>query len=79
MARELGKDKITVNAVAPGVIETNMTKNIPFIKKKIILSMIPAGRIGTPEDVANLVAFLASEKSSYITGQVIRVDGGFSF
>ena len=79
LAKELGKDGITANAVAPGVIDTDMTKNIPFIRKKIILSMIPLGRTGTPEDVANLVMFLASEKSGYITGQVIRIDGGFSF
>ena len=79
LARELGKDKITVNAVAPGFIETQMTKDMPFIRKKIMLAMIPLGRAGVPEDVANLVSFLASEKSSYITGQVIRVDGGFSF
>ena len=79
LAKELGKQGITVNAVAPGVIETQMTKGIPFIRKKIILSMIPLGKIGMPQDVANVVAFLASEKSSYITGEVIRVDGGFSF
>ena len=79
LAKELGKYRITVNAVAPGFIETQMTKNISFIRKKIILAMIPLGRAGLPEDVANLVAFLASEKSSYITGEVICVDGGFSF
>ena len=79
LAKELGKDNITVNAVAPGVIDTDMTKNIPFIRKKIIVSMIPVGRTGTPEDIANLVVFLASDKSGYITGQVIRVDGGFGF
>lgn len=79
LAREIGKSKITVNAVAPGFVETQMTKDIPFLRKKIMLSMIPMGRAGTPEDIANLAAFLASEKSSYITGQVIRVDGGFSF
>ena len=79
LAKELGKRKITVNAVAPGFIDTHMTKNIPFIRRKIIMAMIPLGRAGIPEDVANLVAFLASDKSGYITGEVICVDGGFSF
>jgi len=79
LAKELGKRKITVNAVAPGFIDTQMTKSIPFIRRKIIMAMIPLGRAGLPEDIANLVAFLASEKSSYITGEVICVDGGFSF
>ena len=79
LAKELGKNKITVNAIAPGYIETNMTKDIPFIRKKIILVMIPLGRTGIPEDVAHLVAFLASDKAGYLTGEVIRVDGGLSF
>lgn len=79
LAKELGKHKITVNAVAPGFIDTEMTKNISFIRKKIMLAMIPVGRAGLPEDVANLVAFLASGKSGYITGEVICIDGGFSF
>lgn len=79
LAKELGKYKITVNAVAPGFVETDMTKNIPFIRKKIIMAMIPLGKAGTAEDIANLVCFLASDKAGYITGEVIRVDGGFSF
>ena len=79
LAKELGKRKITVNAVAPGFVETQMTKNIPFLRKKIIMAMIPLGRAGLPEDIANVVAFLASDKASYITGEVIRVDGGLSF
>lgn len=79
LAKELGKRKITVNAVAPGFIETQMTKNVPFIRKKIMLAMVPLGRAGMPEDVANLVAFLASDKASYITGEVICVGGGLSF
>ena len=79
LARELGRRRITVNAVAPGFINTQMTKNIPFIRRKIIMAMIPLGRAGNAEDVANLVGFLASDKSSYITGEVICVDGGFSF
>lgn len=79
LAKELGKRKITVNAVAPGFIDTQMTKNISFIRRRIIMAMIPLGRAGNAEDVANLVAFLASDKASYITGEVICVDGGFSF
>ena len=79
LAKELGKRKITVNAIAPGFIETDMTKSIPFIKKKILLAMVPASRAGTPQDIANAVAFLASDKASYITGAVLRVDGGLNF
>jgi len=79
LAKELGRRRITVNAVAPGFIDTQMTKNIPFIRRRIIMAMIPLGRAGNAEDVANLVAFLASDKASYITGEVICVDGGFSF
>ena len=79
LAKELGKRRITVNAVAPGFIDTQMTKSVPFIRRKIIMAMIPLGRAGTTEDVANAVAFLASEKTGYITGEVICVDGGFSF
>lgn len=79
LAKELGKRHITVNAVAPGFIETQMTKGLSFIRKRIILTMIPIGRTGTPQDVANLVAFLASDKASYITGEVICIDGGLSF
>ncbi|MBI3026826.1 3-oxoacyl-[acyl-carrier-protein] reductase [Candidatus Woesearchaeota archaeon] len=79
LARELGKRRITVNAVAPGFIDTSMTKAIPFIRRKIILAMIPIGRAGTPFDIAGLVAFLASDKAGYITGEVIRIDGGLSY
>lgn len=79
LAKELGKRKITVNAVAPGFIDTQMTKSIPFIKRKILMEIIPLKRVGMPEDVANLVAFLASDKASYITGEVICIDGGLSF
>ena len=76
LAKELGRHGITVNVIAPGFIESEMTKKIGFLKKKILTYMIPLKRSGMPEDVANLAAFLASDKSSYITGQVISVSGG---
>jgi 3-oxoacyl-[acyl-carrier protein] reductase len=76
LARELGSRNICVNAVAPGLIETDMTAAFPTDAKKELEKEIPLGRLGTPEDVAGLVAFLASEEAAYITGQVIRVNGG---
>src|SRR3989344_49676 len=78
LAKELGRHGITVNAVAPGFIESEMTKKIPFLRRKIITYMIPLKRSGMPEDVANLAVFLASDKSGYITGQVISVSGGLA-
>ena len=75
-ARELAPRGITVNAVAPGFIDTPMTAGLPEKVKKAMLAQIPMGRIGQSEDVAEMVAFLASEKASYITGQVIHVNGG---
>ncbi len=78
LARELAGRKITVNAVAPGMIETAMTDAINDAAREKILAGIPFGEIGKPEDVANLVAFLASDESRYITGQVICVDGGMA-
>lgn len=79
LAKELGRRKITVNAIAPGFIESEMTDKIPFIRKKIIMSMIPLGRAGTNDEVADCAVFLASEKSAYITGEVINVNGGIGF
>ncbi len=76
VAREYGSKGITVNAVAPGFIQTAMTDGLPDAVKENYLKQIPLGRFGTPEDIANTVAFLASEKASYITGQVIEVTGG---
>jgi len=76
IAREAGSRNITVNAVAPGFIVTGMTDKLPSERKEAILAMVPLQRFGQPEDIAELVAFLASEKAGYITGQVITVDGG---
>jgi len=75
-AKELAPRGITVNAVAPGFIETDMTDALPENIKNSMLGLIPLGRAGKPEDVANMVAFLASEQAAYITGQVIHVSGG---
>ena len=76
IAREAGSRNITVNAVAPGFIVTGMTDKLPPERKEAILTMVPLRRFGQPEDVAELVAFLASERAGYITGQVITIDGG---
>jgi len=77
-ARELAGRNITVNAVAPGFISTDMTNALPDAAKENILSKVPMARGGRPEDVANAVAFLCSEESDYITGQVLCVDGGMA-
>ncbi len=76
MAREVASRNITCNAVAPGFIETAMTSMLSEDFKQNAVKMIPLGRVGTPEDVANAVAFLASEEASYITGHVLNVNGG---
>jgi 3-oxoacyl-[acyl-carrier protein] reductase len=75
-ARELAARNITVNAVAPGFITTDMTSELPEEVKGAMLKEIPLARFGQPEDVAQVVAFLASDASAYMTGQVLRVDGG---
>ena len=78
MARELASRNITVNAVAPGYIDTDMTQAMTDAAKEATLAQIPLKRVGTPKDIAETVAFLASDKASYITGQVISVDGGMA-
>ncbi len=75
-AKELAGKNVRANAVAPGFIETEMTRNLPAQAKDVAMSMIPLKRMGQPEEVARVVAFLASDDSSYLTGQVISVDGG---
>ncbi|MGQ9631699.1 MAG: 3-oxoacyl-[acyl-carrier-protein] reductase [bacterium] len=75
-ARELAPRGINVNAVAPGFIDTEMTRALPQAERDKILSRVPLGRLGQPEDVARAVAFLVSEDADYITGQVLTVDGG---
>jgi 3-oxoacyl-[acyl-carrier protein] reductase len=76
MARELAGRNITVNAVAPGFIETEMTANLPEAVRTEYVRLIPAGRLGTAEEIADAVLFLARPESAYITGQVIGVNGG---
>lgn len=76
LAKELGMKGITCNVVAPGVIDTQLSNNYNDEKRRRVLELIPIGRAGRPEDVALTVAFLASDASSYITGEVIKVDGG---
>lgn len=78
MARELASRGITVNAVAPGFVDTDMTQVLPENVREAATAQIPLGRFGKPEDIANMVAYLASGKASYITGQIISVDGGMA-
>lgn len=75
LARELGKDQIRVNAVAPGVTRTDMVAALPDEMVKRITATIPLGRVGEPEDVANAFVFLASDMASYVTGEILSVDG----
>ena len=76
LARELGPKGVRVNAVAPGITETDMMKAVPKEVIDPMIAQIPLRRLGQPEDIANAFVFLASDEASYITGQVIRIDGG---
>lgn len=76
MAKEVGSRGITVNTVAPGFIDTDMTRELADEHKQSLLSGIPLGRLGDPKEIANAVAFLASEGASYITGETLHVNGG---
>ncbi|WP_225721185.1 3-oxoacyl-ACP reductase FabG [Candidatus Vallotiella sp. (ex Adelges kitamiensis)] len=76
LAREIGSRNITVNCVAPGFIDTDMTRIMPAVQRAALDTYIPLGRLGTPEDVAHAVVFLASEKAGYITGTTLHVNGG---
>jgi 3-oxoacyl-[acyl-carrier protein] reductase len=76
LAQEMASRSITVNAIAPGYIATDMTKGLPDEVKQKILASVPLGRMGTPEDIAAAVKFLASDEAGYITGHVLAVNGG---
>lgn len=78
VAKELAARNVTVNAIAPGYIETDMTNSMPEKAREAVMSSIPMKRVGQGEDIANTVAFLASDEASYITGEVIKVDGGMA-
>ena len=76
LAKELGSRSITVNTVAPGFIDTDMTKDLPDANKEVLLGQIPLARLGTPEEIAAVVKFLVSDVAGYITGETIHVNGG---
>jgi 3-oxoacyl-[acyl-carrier protein] reductase len=76
LAKELGSRGITVNAVAPGFIETDMTNGLPESQAAALIAQIPLARLGQPEEIASVVGFLASEKGAYITGETLQVNGG---
>ncbi|AOL16445.1 3-oxoacyl-[acyl-carrier-protein] reductase [Sulfolobus sp. A20] len=78
LSRELGKYNITTNAIVPGFIDTPMTASVPEKVRKIIIDRIPMSRIGKPEEVANVIAFLSSDEASYINGAIIEVTGGLT-
>lgn len=76
LAREVGSRNITVNCVAPGFIDTDMTRALPEAQREALLSHIPLGRLGAADDIANAVAFLAGDKAAYVTGTTLHVNGG---
>ncbi|MBP6598722.1 MAG: SDR family oxidoreductase, partial [Giesbergeria sp.] len=76
LARELGSRGITVNCVAPGFIDTDMTANLPEAQQQALQSQIPLGHLGKPADIAHAVAYLASPEAGYVTGQELHVNGG---
>ena len=76
LARELGSRNITVNCVAPGFIETDMTASLPEAQQQALLQQIPLGHLGKPADIAHAVSYLASPQASYVTGQELHVNGG---
>ncbi len=76
LAQEIGSRGITVNAVAPGFIDTDMTRELPEAQRDALLASIPLGRLGHPEEIASVVAFLASDAAAYVTGETIHVNGG---
>lgn len=78
LAREVGRKNITVNAVAPGLVETQMTQGLSEARTSDIVSQIPLGRAGSTEEIANVVAFLCSDKASYVSGSILVADGGMT-
>ena len=76
LAQEVGSRGVTVNCVAPGFIDTDMTRSLPDDYKNQLLSKIPLARLGSPKDIANAVTFLASDNASYITGETLHINGG---
>ncbi|SEP71421.1 3-oxoacyl-[acyl-carrier protein] reductase [Ectothiorhodospira magna] len=76
LAREVGSRGITVNTVAPGFIDTDMTRDLPQAQREALLTQIPLGRLGAPEEIAQVVAFLASPAAAYVTGETLHVNGG---
>jgi 3-oxoacyl-[acyl-carrier protein] reductase len=76
LAQEVGSRGITVNCVAPGFIDTDMTRELPEAQREALLGRIPLGRLGQPGEIASVVAFLASDAAAYITGETLHVNGG---
>ena len=76
LAKEVGRRDITINAIAPGFISTDMTENNKGVNADYLVKEIPLGRFGEPEEVASLISFMCSDRASYITGQTIHINGG---